>query len=360
MLRFFSQSISRKIIFLVCAVLVFSQVVSFVITFSQISASQERSIEDSFLRIKLLVTTLFETETAKLASQAQMVGTQPVLMAVTGSEDEETIQDSSSEYAGRFQLDFFDILSIDGEPYGEAGGAWDTAALDFFIQAIEEGQLISGYALRERKLAFVAAAPIGLLPNHTGYLILGNYVKDQIAEDIAEIANSDISFLAENEIIATSLAKDEAGMELRRQFMQELQQAGAEAVNGFRNQDYIFKQTVLKGVQGKPLASFVVQSSLAETQQFFYRMLLILLAVSLVVVSVFGLMSAHLARTISTPILALERLAKDVISSLNFGLRAQPVGNDEVCSLAESFNHLLQEIEENHSKLEEYSKNLEK
>ena len=118
----------------------------------------------------------------------------------------------------------------------------------------------------------------------------------------------------------------------------------------FQNQDGIVKENV---------ANLVIQSSLKETNERFVNLILLSLGLGILVIVLFTIYASRIAKTISNPIRSLEKTAKQVISSLNFSNRVEIVGRDEVASLSSSFNKLLGEIEDNHEKLKDYSKNLE-
>jgi two-component sensor histidine kinase len=94
------------------------------------------------------------------------------------------------------------------------------------------------------------------------------------------------------------------------------------------------------------------------------RTILVLLGVFSIVVF---LASSKLAKVISTPILELARLAKDVSKDKKYFVRAKKRGWDELGSLIEAFNKMLEEIQKRDTtlidskhKAEEAAKNAEK
>ena len=69
-------------------------------------------------------------------------------------------------------------------------------------------------------------------------------------------------------------------------------------------------------------------------------------------------MSAWLQSTISTPILAMRDLARDVVEQRDFSLRATRTTDDEIGYLADAFNDMLSEIEKRAIALEQSNETL--
>jgi signal transduction histidine kinase len=67
-----------------------------------------------------------------------------------------------------------------------------------------------------------------------------------------------------------------------------------------------------------------------------------------------------LKRSISTPILSLAKTAKKVTDLKDYSVRAVKMGNDEMGSLTDTFNQMLEQIEEQNQNLKDFNQNLEK
>ncbi|HTD95253.1 MAG TPA: CHASE sensor domain-containing protein, partial [Chitinophagaceae bacterium] len=66
-----------------------------------------------------------------------------------------------------------------------------------------------------------------------------------------------------------------------------------------------------------------------------------------------------LQKSISTPILALAQTAKVISDQKVYSVRAVKMGNDELGTLTEAFNHMLDQIEQQNRNLVEFNQNLE-
>ncbi|HEX4542033.1 MAG TPA: CHASE sensor domain-containing protein [Candidatus Acidoferrum sp.] len=84
-------------------------------------------------------------------------------------------------------------------------------------------------------------------------------------------------------------------------------------------------------------------SELNDKMLHFREISAVILFVSIVFVA---LLSTRLVRLITEPILQLAAVAKRVSTKEDYSLRAFPAGEDEVGELVESFNHMLERIQE--------------
>ena len=84
----------------------------------------------------------------KISYQVLLVGTLPVLMAVVGTDDEETIIDSEVEYKEKLKLDFFDVIGVDGYSYGDSEDTptWLEADLNTILEKVNKGEGTTGFA----------------------------------------------------------------------------------------------------------------------------------------------------------------------------------------------------------------------
>ncbi len=71
------------------------------------------------------------------------------------------------------------------------------------------------------------------------------------------------------------------------------------------------------------------------------------------------LLSSRLQRIISTPVLRLQQTARRVTKDKDYGVRAASHGNDEIGSLIDAFNEMLEQIQAGKSELERHREHLE-
>ena len=80
--------------------------------------------------------------------------------------------------------------------------------------------------------------------------------------------------------------------------------------------------------------------------------LAIALGVTLLALAVAYLLMRRIGRVITTPIVAVTGVARDVVTTRDYSRRAPRIGNDEAAELADSFNAMLIEIEQRTRELE--------
>ncbi|MGI8892528.1 MAG: sensor histidine kinase, partial [Bacteroidia bacterium] len=71
------------------------------------------------------------------------------------------------------------------------------------------------------------------------------------------------------------------------------------------------------------------------------------------------ILSHSLQKTISQPILSLEKTAKIISDKKDYSVRAQHFGRDEIGSLTNAFNQMLEQIQDQNEKITSFNQNLE-
>jgi signal transduction histidine kinase len=113
--------------------------------------------------------------------------------------------------------------------------------------------------------------------------------------------------------------------------------------------------------EGKPVMLVYIRSDLQEMSDYLRRYIIIVGAVLLTCLVTALLMSSTIRRVISEPILHLAETARVVSKEKNYSIRAQKTGNhDELAALVETFNEMLQQIEQGDANLRDAHANLER
>ena len=86
----------------------------------------------------------------------------------------------------------------------------------------------------------------------------------------------------------------------------------------------------------------------------------IAVAVTIIAMLVALLMSTHLQRIVTHPVLAIAGIAREVVQQKDYSRRAQKISSDEVGVLVDSFNDMLAEIEHRTGELEVSNVELER
>jgi signal transduction histidine kinase len=165
---------------------------------------------------------------------------------------------------------------------------------------------------------------------------------------------------AEEHIVAVALYDDEGKV-----FAHYPQDANEEVFPRYKNEfGYYFQESHLVGfepvVQGeRRLGTLFLKS---DTRAIYDRLLLYgLIAVIVIALSLLltYFLSQRLQTQISGPILQLAETAKAVSDRKDYSVRAGKLGNDEIGSLTDAFNHMLARIEEQTEEITLFNQRLE-
>lgn len=110
---------------------------------------------------------------------------------------------------------------------------------------------------------------------------------------------------------------------------------------------------------GIVLGYLYLESELTVVRQFAQNFSLVVLSVFSVSLLMAYLLTARLHHIISSPILDLVHVAKQLSSAGNYSVRAKPVGDDELGTLVIAFNDMLDQIQERDSQLHQLNSELE-
>jgi PAS domain S-box-containing protein len=102
-----------------------------------------------------------------------------------------------------------------------------------------------------------------------------------------------------------------------------------------------------------------IEADLADVSQRIRNFVGTVFGISAVVLVVIMLLTSRLQRIISTPLLALAGLAKQISRDRDYSVRAEKTSNDEVGSLIDGFNEMLGQIAERDERLERHRDELQ-
>ena len=299
----------------------------------------------------------------KAINETSLIAKIPELQKTIVGSDTDELKKKAKEFQESFLVNIVDFYNSSGEILLSIPASEQDSNLEKFevpehlVSKSLEGKIGVDYVMREGKMSMIASAPIGSPSNPSGIVITGYYVDNQVATMLKEQTQADISiFNLENQITATSLVSE------RKQDLIDLVVANSTKLlksMEVRNDNYIIKPYDLLNKDDDDLGFAIIQLSLAEhkeSMQTFYKFMLGSGILSLLIAAIFAvLIAAHIAN----PIMRLKDFTSNLIESNDLSSRAKLRGSKEVLSLQKSFNHLLDDIDTKHKKLEEYSKGLQ-
>jgi two-component system, NtrC family, sensor kinase len=107
------------------------------------------------------------------------------------------------------------------------------------------------------------------------------------------------------------------------------------------------------------IGTVYLHSSMADLQKQLIHNVIIVAVVMLVAIVILFFFSSRLQRTVSQPILELARIAQTISRNRDYSTRVKKVANDELGTLYDDFNAMLDEIQRNERELQEAHGQLE-
>ncbi|OQW95886.1 MAG: hypothetical protein BWK79_00795, partial [Beggiatoa sp. IS2] len=127
----------------------------------------------------------------------------------------------------------------------------------------------------------------------------------------------------------------------------------------FFHDDYVEIFKKITKDKGKLLGTVYIRSDLEAFNQHLLRAATIVVVIFLVSLLLAFLLASKLQRTITVPINNLLRAMQEVSKHRNYTLRVQKISDDELGSLADGFNNMLNQIENRDIELTVYREHLQ-
>jgi signal transduction histidine kinase len=292
---------------------------------------------------------------ATLARSAVLLANWPSVKSLMTTQHEQTIQDASTEYWRQIGSDLFVLADRTGKVvalHTASVGLSSAEAQQFFQRWLQNGAP-SDWWFGSGHLYEVFLQPIyfGSPSDNTmlGVLAVGYEVDGRLAQQVSQIASSQVAFRYGNDIVASTLPA-----EMRAELQQQGKLEPGRATRGpadldLANEHFLF--TSLDLAPGTvPAVRLDVLKSYAQATQFLDSINQLLLAVGLAAVIAGGLLVYFISDTFTRPLASLV----DGFRALERGDFAYPLaarGNDEVSELTRAFDRMRQNLEKTQHEL---------
>jgi adenylate cyclase len=262
-----------------------------------------------------------------------------------------TLASAAANYQARIGVDLFWITDESGvllaEAAGEAHVGRPKAALSPLRQAIENEEPAAGIAEIDGKLFQLVAVPV-FAPDVIGFLLLGQVIDNALATRLRADTGSDISFVTEDRVFASSWAPDARERfvpsgEFRKRLLQA-DPANRLTLLSIGGERFLSLVVPIDAYMPKHLYAFVEGSydeALAPLRALTWRIVAIGVT-SLAIALVIGM---TLAGGIIRPVRTLVTGMHEVLRG-NLRYRSGIERQDEIGFLARSFNEMVDGLEE--------------
>jgi len=183
--------------------------------------------------------------------------------------------------------------------------------------------------------------------------LVGHMTSAALTFDDPRLANEDLLLLR-----ASPLVRGAAIYDARGQLFASYSAAGEkravperlEQIDDSGNGIMVVSQPILEN--GETLGTVVMRAENRILARFI-DYLAIAVGVTLIAMAIAYLMMRRFGRVLTSPIIAITEVARDVVATRDYSRRAPRIGDDEAAELADSFNAMLTEIEGRTRELED-------
>lgn len=207
------------------------------------------------------------------------------------------------------------------------------------IDQAENSQSTYAFVIYDNELYAMAVAPL-LAPDPIAWLCPGFRIDDNFAREIKSYTNSEVSFFTESKFFGSTLTKRETASTALREAT-----LPARTVIKLRvgDENFLNYAVPLPAENGQPVA--LLQRSLDQELAPYLRLERTFLALAILGLAVSAAVGAWIARGVSKPVLQLAEGAHKIAAG-NYRHRVQLKQQDELGSLAASFNHMSEGLAE--------------
>jgi signal transduction histidine kinase len=279
-----------------------------------------------------------------LTNDVALLADLPITRSIMTSADAVTIQDASEPVYKIAGSDLFVLFDGSGKIvalHTKTPGFSRAAAAKYFAQSLDENRgEISHWWLGEHHLYQTFIEPVyrGSRTEGTllGFLVIGYEINDRLAEEVSNVAGSQVAFSIGNEIIATTLPPQPQSGDLHALITGSVQDEPHDIEIG--NERFLATSIELSGSKTLPVRLSVL-GSYDQATRFFGELNRYLLLLGLAAVLVGSGLVFFISHTFTRPLASLV----DGVRALEGGDFYHPLdlgGGDEVAELTRAFDRM--------------------
>ncbi len=280
----------------------------------------------------------------QLSRSAAMLAEQPLLKALMTTEHAPTIQDASTSLWKLSGSDLMILTSQTGSILAfhlDGATKADSRVEDYAVGSIKEGRE-SSWWFHEGGLYWTFLRPVvaggGSSDRLLGYVILGFKVNDQVADELAHVAASQIILATQRKVIASTLPhQDDAELE-KIIAAQPAMMIGKTRDLTIGNEGYAASSVLIQNRPSNPIYCYVLLP-LGPSEDFLRRLNITIVVLGIAAVCAAAALITWISRAITKP---LDRLVSGVraLSSGDYSYAITPTGSAEVAELSSAFSRM--------------------
>lgn len=285
-----------------------------------------------------------------LLTQAQTIAEIPLLGATIDTRHPNTVLALLQTYQTTLGGDYYLATDNAGQTLArfaprapEGSASLSISRRESGIAAALKGENRSGFFSDGDGLYQGATVPVHIGGETEGTLTLGMEVNDRLAGELKAVSDSDVSFVFRGRIIATTL--DPSSKQRLETVLQRLKPTDSNSPILLRNLSSDLIEIASLPIPDDAGQGFIaIQHPLRDAVSSYRRLLMGLLFAGLGVLALLIGVSVLLAESVTRPVLRIARAAQ-ALSSGDWNQRVNVASRDELHSLAQSFNHMANQLQ---------------
>jgi methyl-accepting chemotaxis protein len=307
-----------------------------------------RTLENDLRKTKTVFENYQDRHAREIAAEIRLIGEIPFIKALISTKDKNTIAGIAETFRKRINADLIVITDETGNILA-ATRAPETAELsrERVVAGGLAGNETDGFLKFRNVLYQVTTAPVKVAETVLGTLTLGFAIDDSLASDIKSMTDSEISFIVNGSIIASTWEGAR-----RQALVSQIPAVLGRAENGQGGSSAPFDLDL--GEQYASLALpfsseggidglYLIQRSRDQVTRFLSTIRTALFFASLAIFMVFFWISYLVSKQISAPITALVKSSREMAEG-NLSVTVSSPGRDEIGTLARTFGEMAEKL----------------
>jgi two-component system, NtrC family, sensor kinase len=292
------------------------------------------------------------------------IANEPRFIAVSQLADAKTMQSYLTKMLDELNVDALVFTTATGQKLASVSRDSTFNLTEFTsdsdsIQQAREGQANAGISFAGERLFDIVSVPVNVDNSTIGVITFGVEIGDAAAQEFRQLTHSEIAFLVNNRIVASTLPATELGGPLESLLADssprghgntaDASPAVHKAVVG--DEHFLCSIDSFPSATGRVQPTYVLLSSYEQPLRVLRDTQHVLVLVGVIGVVIGSLIVWVLVRRITQPLRQLRDSA-EAVGQGDFSKRVTIVSRDECGELAEAFNRMTQNLQSSREQLE--------
>lgn len=352
------QYLSLRIKFLISltGIIVVTVLVSFAFVQNHVKIQIERSIKDGLRQTRNVFHNFQEERYGYLISQSRVIAEDPKFFASIADLDAATAYHEAVNFQQIVKADLFMVTDGKGNLLLEVGEPdkkpIEKSYLSLVRQALE-GSIASGLLEKKNRIYQAVSVPVRVRGEIFASLTIGYLIDNLLAAQIKGTTNTEIIFLLDQEIVASTLPIFQNNMLKEKLFSQPSLKAPVtslgetqEGVLNLERENFIYLYDFLGESENKSSVAFVMLKSLDQLlSPLMSNIKNFMLVIILAGILFSFILSLFISKNLTSSVRQLLEASKRVARG-NYDVTIKVQSHDEMSELADSFNQMSQALKE--------------